>query len=56
MDSISRFGWSGSAAVGGVLIERFGYGGTFLMTSGMQIFATCLYASIMPIVRLGFGV
>ena len=35
-DSITAFGWSGSALLGGVLLDEHGYGSTFYITAGMQ--------------------
>eukprot|EP00924_Labyrinthula_sp_SR-Ha-C_P003174 augustus_masked-scaffold_15-processed-gene-1.37-mRNA-1 protein AED:0.42 eAED:0.42 QI:0/-1/0/1/-1/1/1/0/460 len=35
-DSVFKFGWSGSAFLGGWLMDHFGYGYTFLATSFLQ--------------------
>src|SRR5690606_4195158 len=32
-ESLTRFGWSGSAVVGGMLMDKYGYGITFMATS-----------------------
>lgn len=39
IDSVRSFSWSGSAALGGWLIERYGYKSTFLMTAGIKMLA-----------------
>eukprot|EP00475_Leptophrys_vorax_P031863 TRINITY_DN48577_c0_g1_i1.p1 TRINITY_DN48577_c0_g1~~TRINITY_DN48577_c0_g1_i1.p1 ORF type:complete len:358 (-),score=75.73 TRINITY_DN48577_c0_g1_i1:69-1142(-) len=52
LESVTSFGWSGSAVLGGILADRTGYGHTFLITASMQ-FLSCLVLMIaMPIVRL----
>ena len=35
-DSVRAFSWSGSAALGGVLIEAYGYRVTFLVTAAVK--------------------
>merc|ERR1711924_303673 len=37
LDSISSLGWSGSAMVGGILVDKFGYHVTFFVTAGMHL-------------------
>ena len=37
LQSVSAFGWSGSAALGGVLIERRGFEFVFFVTCGIQM-------------------
>ena len=37
LESVTAFGWSGSAALGGVLLHRYGYGATFSITATMQV-------------------
>lgn len=39
VDSIRQLGWSGSAALGGVLVERVGYQRTFVVTAGIKLLA-----------------
>mmetsp|Transcript_5899 Transcript_5899/g.6783 ORF Transcript_5899/g.6783 Transcript_5899/m.6783 type:complete len:371 (-) Transcript_5899:77-1189(-) len=49
-ESLTRFGWSGSAFIGGLCVDRYGYGATFLVTA-------CLQASaLIPISIVGFFV
>ena len=45
LDSVSVFGWCGSAALGGYLADRFGYTFTFLVTAAIQGTATLLQVS-----------
>jgi MFS family permease len=45
VDSVTRFGWSGSAVLGGFLVDRYDYGATFLAT-GVMLFAA---ASLWPL-------
>eukprot|EP01065_Artemidia_motanka_P036486 TRINITY_DN44413_c0_g1_i1.p1 TRINITY_DN44413_c0_g1~~TRINITY_DN44413_c0_g1_i1.p1 ORF type:complete len:489 (+),score=109.75 TRINITY_DN44413_c0_g1_i1:53-1468(+) len=42
VDSIGVFGWSGSAAIGGVLADRWDYRTTFLVTAGVQALGTAI--------------
>jgi MFS family permease len=50
LDSIGMFGWCGSAAVGGVLADKFGYSFTFLITAAVQGVAVLIQASLIFIV------
>lgn len=50
LQSIVRFGWCGSAAIGGVLADRFGYSFTFLITAGIQLAGTTLQLFLLPLV------
>jgi hypothetical protein len=50
LDSIARFGWSGSAVLGGILVGRTGYGQTFVITASLQAAATVMYAVVIPTV------
>lgn len=46
LDSVRTFSWSGSAAAGGLLIERYGYQNTFLITAGLKLAA---YIPLVPL-------
>uniref|UniRef100_A0A7S3V2F7 Major facilitator superfamily (MFS) profile domain-containing protein n=1 Tax=Aplanochytrium stocchinoi TaxID=215587 RepID=A0A7S3V2F7_9STRA len=35
-ESLTRFGWSGSAFIGGLCVDKYGYGATFLITACLQ--------------------
>ncbi|GFR48525.1 hypothetical protein Agub_g10420 [Astrephomene gubernaculifera] len=50
LESITAFGWSGSAALGGWLIHRFGFQATFLITAAMQCMGWALSMLLLPIV------
>lgn len=50
LTSVVRFGWCGSAALGGVLSDRFGYSFTFLITAGIQLLGTSLQLLLLPLV------
>lgn len=43
MDSITAFGWSGSALLGGFLVDRHGFAPVFLATAGLQLFGTLAF-------------
>ena len=36
LDSISSFGWCGSAAIGGLIADAYDYSTTFLITAALQ--------------------
>jgi hypothetical protein len=46
IDSVRTFSWSGSAALGGLLIERYGFQTTFLITAAIKT------AAFVPLVAL----
>jgi len=46
LESITQFGWSGSAVVGGWLSDNYGYGGTFLATAALQAIALALFSTL----------
>ncbi|KAJ1618774.1 major facilitator superfamily domain-containing protein [Pavlovales sp. CCMP2436] len=50
LESVSQFGWCGSAAIGGWLGDRYGYSYTFLLTAAIQGSATLLVATLLPLV------
>lgn len=43
-ESVTQFGWSGSAALGGFLIEHYGFQLTFFVTASMQVTCSCVAA------------
>lgn len=47
--SLTGMTWTGSAALGGVLCDRYGYGKTFMITAGLYCLAGSLW---IPLVRL----
>ena len=52
VDSVTRFGWSGSAVLGGYLVDRFDYSVTFLVTAAMQALASTILFLLVPIVKI----
>ena len=50
VDGVTRFGWSGSAVLGGYLVDRGGYALTFLITAGMQLLAAALWLALVGVV------
>lgn len=50
LESITSFGWSGSAALGGFLIDRFDYGVTFAVTAGIQFISWTILLLLLPLV------
>jgi hypothetical protein len=50
LESVSAVGWAGSAALGGFLADKYNYAGTFLITAGIQAFATCIGIPLMCVV------
>ena len=50
LESVSMFGWCGSALAGGVLADKFGYTRTFLITIGLQGTGMLFYAQLLGIV------
>lgn len=49
LESITRFTWSGSAALGGVMVTKYGYRFCFLVTSIVYVFST---APMLLLIRL----
>jgi len=52
LESVTGFGWSGSAVLGGILADNFGYGYTFVITAAMQFLSCLVLMLTLPIVRL----
>eukprot|EP00928_Gymnodinium_smaydae_P017758 TRINITY_DN16789_c0_g2_i1.p1 TRINITY_DN16789_c0_g2~~TRINITY_DN16789_c0_g2_i1.p1 ORF type:complete len:497 (-),score=32.95 TRINITY_DN16789_c0_g2_i1:137-1564(-) len=50
LESITAMGWSGSAAVGGWLIDHFGYGDTFVITACFQATVIPVWCMLLPLV------
>lgn len=49
LDSVTRFGWSGSAVLGGYLIQNYSYGLTFLVTAFAQIVSATMLFALIPL-------
>ena len=50
LDAVSGFGWSGSAAFGGWLADRYDYTETFLITALFQTAGIGVWALLLPLV------
>ena len=50
-ESINLFSWSGSAVLGGYLIDRHGYRATFLVTAGLQLCSAAILAPLACVVQ-----
>ena len=50
LDSISQFGWCGSAALGGWLADKYSYGFTFYITAAVQGAAIVMQSALIFIV------
>lgn len=46
--SLTGMTWTGSAALGGVLCDRYGYGKTFVVTAGLYVVAACFW---LPLIK-----
>ena len=46
LDSISAFGWCGSAALGGLIADKYDYSTTFLATASLQALGTLMFSSL----------
>lgn len=54
VDSVKMFSWSGSAALGGILVERLGFEGTFLVTAAIKLTAILPLLGVLRYVPDGF--
>ena len=50
LESITAFGWCGSAALGGYISDRYDYTYTFFITAMVQTTATLVFALLLPLV------
>lgn len=50
LESVSQFGWCGSAVLGGLLSDRFDYTFTFLITAILQSLGVLGYSLLIPLV------
>ena len=50
LDSVTRFGWSGSAVVGGWIVDKWNYGGSFFITAIIQVLASTMLVLLVPLV------
>lgn len=52
LTSVVKFGWCGSAALGGVLADQYGYAFTFLITAAVQLAGMVVQLFLLPIVPM----
>lgn len=50
LESVATFGWCGSAALGGWLVDRFNYSFTFSITASIQAVSLLFWARLLPLV------
>eukprot|EP00668_Euglena_longa_P015848 GGOE01020014.1.p1 GENE.GGOE01020014.1~~GGOE01020014.1.p1 ORF type:complete len:356 (+),score=61.40 GGOE01020014.1:287-1354(+) len=50
VSSIASFGWSGSAVVGGMMVDEKGYGFSFHITAMAQVVSTSFWLLLLPII------
>ena len=50
LESVSQFGWCGSAAVGGWISDRYDYQHTFFITALIQTFGILIFTLLLPLV------
>jgi MFS family permease len=50
LESVSNFGWCGSAVLGGYLVDRFDYSFTFFITALIQGGAVLIWLALVPLV------
>merc|ERR1719401_293113 len=48
--SLTGMTWTGSAALGGILCDRYGYGKTFVVTAVMYMCAAACWLPLIPLV------
>ena len=51
LESVSVFGWCGSALFGGFLADKFSYDFSFLITAVLQAFGCLTYSALVPLVQ-----
>eukprot|EP00039_Didymoeca_costata_P013332 m.201171 g.201171 ORF g.201171 m.201171 type:complete len:555 (+) comp15743_c0_seq10:141-1805(+) len=52
-DSVTRFGWSGSAVIGGWIISKYDFGYSFLATALLQVLSSTFLFLLYPILPAG---
>ena len=50
VDSVTRLNWSGSAFIGAMSIDKYGYGNLFFYTAILQIASIAVLALLLPLV------
>ena len=52
MESINVFSWSGSATLGGFIIDRYNYQTCFLATAFLQVCSAAILALLLPLIKV----
>ena len=55
LESVSSFGWSGSALLGGAVIDRGGYRAVFLATASLQAVSALVSATLLGAIHAEAG-
>ena len=55
LDSVASFGWCGSAALGGMVADKYDYTHTFLITAIIQSIGIGIWAFLLPLVPRNEG-
>jgi hypothetical protein len=50
LDGFTTFGWSGSAVIGGYILDRHGFSVVFFITAAMQFLATAFVVPLLAVV------
>jgi len=50
LESVSAFGWCGSAALGGMIADKYNYTHTFLLTAIVQTIGVAVWGLLLPLV------
>lgn len=53
VESLTNLTWTGSAAVGGLMVDRHGYGFTFEITAGLYVVGSLVLALLLPLASDG---
>ena len=52
LESINVFSWSGSATLGGFIIDRYDYQTCFLVTAALQLCSATILASLLSLIKV----
>ena len=48
--TVTAFGWSGSAFLGGIIVDHYGFDTVFFVTAGMQALGMCVQSLLLGVV------
>ena len=52
LQAVTGFGWSGSAVLGGLLVDHYGFDICFICTAGVQALGWCTLCLLLPLVPI----